>query len=230
MTGSTRMDEVYRRREALHPPGYYSLFQPGHLYLVQRREEIYLRALRRHGFFPLAGRSVLDLGCGSGEGMVRHLLYGSGRADLVGLEIQPRRLAEMRSRFPGLMGVQADAAALPFGTHAFDLVHQATMMTLILDPEVRRRVAAEMLRVLKPSGAILWFDFRYTNPANVDARGIGAAQIRSLFPGCSVELRSLSLLPPLARRLAGVAPTACRVLEWLPPLRTHYLAVIRPRG
>jgi SAM-dependent methyltransferase len=225
-----RMEEVYRRRATLHPAGYYSLARPGQLYLTQRREEALLAALARLGAFPLAGKRVLDLGSGSGDGVIRHVLYGSRAIDVTGVEIQHARLLDMRARCPGLQGVEASAEALPFPDACFDLVHQATMMTLILDSAARHRIAAEMRRVLRPSGAILWFDFRYSNPANRDARGIGVGEIRALFPGCSIRARSVGLLPPLARRLAALGFTWCRLVETVAPLRTHYLAVIRPPG
>jgi len=230
MTDGGRMEEVYRKFEHLHPPGYYSLFDPGHLYLMQRREEALLRAMRQHGLYPLADRQVLNVGCGGGEEMIRQALYGADTRKVVGVEVRMGPLADLRRRFRGVQAVQADATLLPFADASFDLVHQATMMTLILDAEMRARIAAEMRRVCRPSGAILWFDYRYSNPANRDARGIGAAEIRRLFPDCDIRFQALSLAPPLARRLARFSVTLCRVLEWLSPLRTHYLAVIRRRA
>ena len=41
---------------------------------------------------------------------------------------------------------------------------------------MKQKVAAEMLRVVKPQGLILWYDFRYNNPRNSNVRGIGAAE------------------------------------------------------
>jgi SAM-dependent methyltransferase len=221
------MEEVEQRGGFLHPPGYYSMLNPGHLYLMQRREEAWLRALRRHGLHRLAGRRILDIGCGGGEEMTRQVLYGADPRAVVGIEVQWPRLAGLRQRFRGLHAVQADASRLPFPDASFDLVNQATMMTLVLNAEMRTRIAAEMVRVCKPTGAILWFDYRYTNPANPDARGIGAAEIRRLFPGCAISLRSVSLAPPIARRVVRLSVTLCRLLEWCAPLRTHYLAIIR---
>jgi SAM-dependent methyltransferase len=224
------MEEVYRKLERLHPPGYYSLFDPGHLYLMQRREEALLWAIRRHDLQPLADRRVLNVGCGGGEEILRQVLYGADRRRIVGVEVRAQPLVDMRRRFGEVQAVQADASQLPFADASFDIVHQATMMTLVLDAELRTKIAKEMRRVCSPSGAMLWFDYRYSNPANREARGIGAAEIRRLFPGCDIWLQSLSLAPPLARSLARYSVTLCRALEWLSPLRTHYLAVIRRRA
>jgi len=83
-----------------------------------------------------------------------------------------------------------------------------------------------MRRVLEPGGVILWYDFRYDNPRNPHVRGIGAREIRSLFPGCTVRLRRVTLAPPIARRLVPFSWTVAYLVEKLPLLRTHYLGVI----
>ena len=57
---------------------------------------------------------------------------------------------------------------LDFRTDSFDFVFQSTVFTSILDSEVRKEVAGEMLRVLKPGGVILWYDFHVNNPRNPD--------------------------------------------------------------
>ena len=86
-----------------------------------------------------------------------------------------------------------------------------------------------MLRVTKPDGLILWYDFLYDNPKNPDVRGVRKREIQRLFPGCSVGLRKVTLAPPIVRRLAARAWWLCTILEAIPLLRTHYLGVIRKR-
>ena len=81
--------------------------------------------------------------------------------------------------------------------------------------------------MLKPGGVVLWYDFRFNNPRNLEVRGIEAAEIRSLFPECSVDLKKVTLAPPLARRVVPISWTSAELLEKLPFLRTHYLGVIR---
>ena len=93
---------------------------------------------------------------------------------------------------------------------------------------MRRRAAAEMLRVVRPGGVILWYDVRHPNPRNRDLVPIGRREIRAVFPGCEIDFATATLLPPLARRLAPLSPVACRLLEALvPPLRSHLAALIR---
>src|SRR5262249_33206610 len=106
---------------------------------------------------------------------------------------------------------------------------QSTVFTSILDPELKLRVAAEMIRVANPNGCILWYDYHVNNPRNNDVRGVKRREITQLFPGCQIDLRRITLLPPLARCLAPYSYLACYLLEKLPPLCTHYLGVIRKK-
>ena len=230
MSSTRGMSEVYRRRKSLHPPGYYSLFHPGQQYMTQRREAELLRLLSLEGLSTLKGLRILDLGCGGGEWMLRFQLYGSRPQDLVGIEIQSDRAREARARTRVGLVMEADAGRLPFVDGSFDLVHQSMVLTLVLQADRRQRIAREILRVLRPGGAVLWYDFRYSNPRNRDAHGIGRAEIRRLFPGCRMRLRSTTLVPMVARRLAPWTRAGCRLLELFPPARTHYLALIRAPG
>jgi hypothetical protein len=91
---------------------------------------------------------------------------------------------------------------------------------------VRKEVAGEIVRVLRPGGAVLWYDFRVDNPANPNVRGISRSSIRALFPELRYHLRSLTLIPPLARRVVPVSWTLAIVLERLPFLRSHILGVL----
>jgi hypothetical protein len=108
-----------------------------------------------------------------------------------------------------------------------DITAQFTVFTSILNSDVRHAVAREMLRVTKQDGIILWYDFRVNNPWNANVRDVGREQIRCLFPGCSFCFRRLTLVPPFARTLVRLSWPLAFVLESLPFLDTHYLAVIR---
>ena len=57
--------------------------------------------------------------------------------------------------------------------------------------------------------------------------GFEAAEIRSLFPESRVDLRKITLAPPLARRVVPISSISALLLEKLPFVRTHYLGVIR---
>ena len=76
------------------------------------------------------------------------------------------------------------------------------MLSSILDDGVRHAIASEMLRVLRPGGAVLWYDIRVDNPDNPDVRRVARDEIEALFPGCRVALTRATLAPPLTRLLA----------------------------
>jgi hypothetical protein len=54
-------------------------------------------------------------------------------------------------------------------------------------------------------------------------------EVQRLFPGCRIELRRITLAPPLVRLLAPYSWLACYVLGQIPWLCTHYLSAIRKR-
>jgi SAM-dependent methyltransferase len=170
---------------------------------------------------------VLDIGCGGGHALADMAQYGFQTARLFGIDLLPERLKNGKER-NGELGLGcADAQRIPFADARFDFVMQFTMFTSILDGQVKQNIAREMLRVLKPSGAILWYDYRW-NPTNRSARGIGAREIRTLFPQCRFDFRRVTLAPPLARWLAPRSRALCESLQRLALLRTHYLVFIQP--
>ena len=115
---------------------------------------------------------------------------------------------------------------MQIGNAEFDFVVQSTVFTSVLDPKVKMQIAGEMLRVLRPKGSIIWYDFRFNNPRNPDVRGIKAKEVRSLFPGCHAEFLKVTLAPPLARPVARLSRSLHAILSGIAPLRTHYLALV----
>ncbi len=88
-------------------------------------------------------------------------------------------------------------------------------------------MAAEMLRVVRPAGVIIWYDFFMRNPRNPYVQPVTRSDIQRLFPGCSLDLRRMTLAPPLARVLAPHSWGLCSILSRVPLLCTHYLGAIR---
>lgn len=170
---------------------------------------------------------VLEVGCGTGWLLRKFVEYGARPENLWGIDILEHRVAQARSISPNIAFVLGDARVLPFSDATFDLVAQFTLLTSVLDWSMKRQIASEMARVLKPGGLILWYDFRLNNPKNPNVRGIGRKEIARLFPGFSCLLKKVTLFPPLARRLAPYSWLACALLEKLPFLRTHYLGVLK---
>ncbi len=224
-----RITAYYGRRAAAHLERRYSLFNRGHLFLVQGLERELLGALARHGFADLAHRSILDVGCGDGALLRRLVTYGADRARLAGVDLLPERVEAARRLEPGLDLRHADASALPYPDRSFDLVFQMTVLSSILDERMRRAVAAEMARVLEPNGAVVSYDFRVARDRR-NTRAVRARDLARLFPGFRLDVRRITLLPPLARALGKRSWLACALLEALPILRTHELVVLRRPG
>ena len=122
--------------------------------------------------------------------------------------------------------INANGQDLPFKDESFDLALQFTAFSSVLDPEIKRDMAEAMLRVLKPDGGVLWYDFIW-NPTNSQTKGIGLKEIKSLFPGCTFLVSRITLAPPLTRLLLPKYP---RLVEWLSSLiifNSHLLVWIQ---
>ena len=108
---------------------------------------------------PVAGRSVLEIGAGAGQGS-RWVRDHGGHA--IATDISHGMLASGRARdtsgAPVAM-VQADAMALPFGDASFDIVFTAYGALPFLADD--NRVHAEVARVLRDGGR--WV-FSVTHP------------------------------------------------------------------
>jgi ubiquinone/menaquinone biosynthesis C-methylase UbiE/ribosomal protein S18 acetylase RimI-like enzyme len=224
-----RIRAEYTRRAAdPELTGRYLRLNLANLFAIQSRERALARLLRAEGLTSFANLKILDVGCGSGSELLLWLLYGVSPKNLVGIDFLHDRLRVARGRAPHLSFAQADGQHLPYANAVFDVVTQATVFSSILDATLRQRIAVEMMRVLKPDGLILWYDFIF-NPTNPHTRGIGVREIRELFPGCTFRFHRVTLAPPLARVIAPRSWFGGHFLEAFPFLRTHYLVGIRTR-
>lgn len=222
-----RIRAEYKRRGRSLPSDLYGLNRPVNLFFHCQTIRKAIATLVREGSFPLEGRVIADIGCGRGAWLTQFVQWGARPADLCGIDLDEDRVQVARERIASGDLRTGDASRLPWPNATFDLETQFTLFTSVLDMEVKRQIASEMLRVLKPGGLILWYDFRYNNPRNPNVRGIGAKEICSLFPGCVVGLEKVTLAPPIARAVVPLSWVAGLILEKVPLLRTHYLGIIR---
>ena len=229
MSETERIARAYR--ELREHSGRWDSRNPGNQAIVAERRRLTLRCLEDEGFLPLGERDVLEVGSGTGGELAWLRKLGASTSRLVGVDLLPDRVAEAKRSFPELEFRIGNAEQLTFPDASFDLVLAITVFSSIFDTGMARRVAGEIVRVMRPGGGLLWYDFRYNSPANRNVRGVGAARVRELFPTLTGRLTSLTLLPPLARRLGPVVRVGYPVLSSLPPLRSHLLGVLRkPRG
>lgn len=207
-----------------------SFFDRGYLLTIQMRERAVLRALELRGFADLRRARILEVGTGAGNWLRDLVRWGADPANLFGVEIDPARAALARRLCPGAVTIECgDARALAHPDRSFDIVLQSTLFSSVLNPADRRRIAAEMLRVLRPSGMLLWYDLRVNNPRNPRISKVTGREIRRLFPGCAVALRRITLAPPIARRLARGNWLLSVFLSGIAPATTHLLGVIQAR-
>lgn len=110
------------------------------------------------GAMNLAGRDVLEIGCGRGGG-TSYIARYHGPRTVTGLDLDPGAVAFCRRnhRMPGLRFRRGDSESLPFAADSFDAVvnvessHCYGSMSSFL---------SEVRRVLRPGGLFLFADFR----------------------------------------------------------------------
>jgi SAM-dependent methyltransferase len=222
-----RIRAEYERRSREIPKNFYSWERMPNYFLDTQLVRASIAELAKEKMFPLEGRRVCDIGCGSGRWLLEFAQWEA--SDLSGIDLDEARLARLKERLPSADVHAGDARNMPWANDSFDLVSCHTVFSSILNEGVRKQVAAEMARIAKPDGVILWFDFRVNNPKNPGVRGVKADEIRALFPDCDVRLKPVTLAPPIARLVVPISWIAATALEKLPFLRTHYLGIIRKR-
>jgi ubiquinone/menaquinone biosynthesis C-methylase UbiE len=165
------------------------------------------------GAVPLAGRDVLEVGCGRGGGASFVARYHGPRR-LVAVDVAPRAVELCRARHavPALSFEVGDAERLPFAAAAFDAVLN------VESSHCYGRIGdffREARRVLRPGGAFLYADFRPRE--EVDAwraalvgAGFRLEAERELTPGVVAALdaddeRKRSIIASVVDRpLAGI--------------------------
>lgn len=98
------------------------------------------------------GSRLLELGCGYGRILSDLSRYRYSR--LTGVDFSPSMLRRARVAGPAADLAAASAGTLPFRDGVFDAVLAVALFTCIPDLEDQRRVAAEILRVLRPGGIL----------------------------------------------------------------------------
>lgn len=207
----------------------YSAFNRANLFAVQSRQRAVVSALRRRGLTDLSPLRILEMGCGAGGVLREYHCLGAKAVNLFGIDLLPDRLKAAHRSLPEAGLANANGQFLPFPAASFDLVLQYTAISSILDMNLRREICAEMLRVTRPGGPILSYDF-WVNPTNRQTLGLRPSEIRISFPGCVIHLYKITLAPPIARLLVPHSWTLALLLENLKIFNTHYLALIIPPG
>jgi ubiquinone/menaquinone biosynthesis C-methylase UbiE len=222
-----RILEVYDGYRAIAERKW-SAGNPGNVAMLAERNAQVTRMLSAAALLPIAGRRILDIGCGSGE-LLRFMgSLGAHETDLFGVDLLPERIVAARTLLPGATLTAGNAEQLGFPAASFDLVTLFTVFSSILNGRMSTNLAREICRVLRPGGHVLIYDFRVPSIANRNTRAVSRAYLRELFPGAAVSVSSLTVVPPLARRFGPLTRVIYPACARLPFLRTHNLVLLRP--
>jgi demethylmenaquinone methyltransferase/2-methoxy-6-polyprenyl-1,4-benzoquinol methylase len=99
--------------------------------------------------------AVLDLCCGSGQ-TTRFLVDYSRQ--VTGLDASPLSIKRAEQNVPAAKFVEGWAEDMPLPDNSFDIVHTSVAMHE-MEPDQRRQIFQEVLRVLKPGGTFTMVDF-----------------------------------------------------------------------
>lgn len=222
-----RIRDAYARRRVSVPAGRYSSNDASSVLAGKELERRILRMLAVKNSAPLSSRRILDLGCGEGHWLRRFEQWGAAPENLAGIDLLPERIAAARERSAPRVHLQCgDASRMAFAHGTFDTLLTFVVFSSILDRTFRQTLANEMLRVLRPGGFILWYDFHVNNPWNPDVSGVSKKEIREYFSGCRVRFERITLAPPLGRMVAR-SPRLYALLSATKFLCTHYLGWIQ---
>ncbi|HEU4363165.1 MAG TPA: class I SAM-dependent methyltransferase [Mycobacterium sp.] len=175
--------------------------------------QLYCRTATQAG--ELAGKRVLEVGCGHGGG-ASYLMRALGPACYVGLDLNPAGIEFCRRRhqIPGMEFVQGNAEKLPFPPASFDAMLNVESSHCY--PHFHRFLG-EVARVLVPGGVFLYADVRrrvecaWWEAALASAPGLRVVSWREINDDVlrGIELNSAqmgavmdSLVPGFLRRIA----------------------------
>ena len=225
-TEARRIRSEYQRRERELAVDLYAPWQPGEIFMVAERERIAAIMLKKIEKFPVAGDRCLELGYGKLGWLGRMVSWGLREPDLHGIELDQDRALVAKAALPNAILKVGNAVQLPWQDGHFRFVVASTLFSSILDKQVRMLIAKEMDRVLMSGGVVLWYDAAVDNPQNSHLRGIKRVELAKLFPKYEFHTRSVTLAPPLSRRVAEFSWTFATILGAMPLFRTHLLGTL----
>ena len=168
--------------------------------------------------------TVIDLGCGDGE---LASVGGPLAGRWIGVDLRNDAVIAARAAYPAAEFIEASADAVPLEDASVDVVVARVLFSSLPSRQLERAVAAEIGRLLRPGGWLVWLDIRYSNPTNRAVHGLPEGVISDLFGGWERVLTTIGLLPPIARRLGPLTAIAYPLLAALPPLRSHVVGRLR---
>lgn len=223
-----RIRDVYAKRDASGKRHLYGWNQADELLSQYLLRAAVAEALTKAGIDNFAELDCLDVGCGAGAWLRSLMEWGAEPSRLHGVDLLADRIEQARAISPHIDFSVSPGWPLPFGDFSMDIVSAYTVFSSILDPNARAALAGEMMRIVRPSGLILIYDFRARSLRNCDTVGVGLNEIKRLFHGMQANYKMVSMVPPLQRQLVKWSPALAHFMEMLLPfMRTHALCVLK---
>ena len=158
----------------------------------------------------LAGKDVLEVGCGRGGG-ASHVHRTFSPRSLVGVDLSPRGVAACSAKYNDQQGLSfqvGDATQLPFGDGRYDAVINVESSHCYPS---RAKFFAEVRRVLKPGGHFLFTDVFWPHLDDVKVTEVEAMLHTS---GLTVlQTEDISQNVARARRMLASDPNFERTLD-----------------
>jgi ubiquinone/menaquinone biosynthesis C-methylase UbiE len=169
---------------------------------------------------------ILDVGCGTGANLRFLVECGAAASRVHGIDVIAERVAVSQEKNPSIDVRVAGATNLPFEDASVDLATQFVAFSSM--PEGRRTAADEITRVVRPGGALLWYDVVRPAPGRIPD-GIPVDAVQRLFPQFDLVMTRMvhsRLTSRLARRTLLL-----EVSERMPfPARTNVMALLQRSG
>lgn len=146
--------------------------------------------------------TILDFGCGDAF-LTNYIQKSFQNAHVVGFDVDLAQLKKNEEEYPEISFIHSLNDTLPLEDSSVDILYSVNVFHHIVYQE-RDRYARELLRVLKPSGALVIFE---TNPYNWWARKIfheehpknmamiNVSLLRSHFDDAHYTVKSFYLYP-----------------------------------
>jgi SAM-dependent methyltransferase len=224
MNDQQRIRDTYRGYETTGRQHLWDVRNRGFARILRDRDAALQALLARS--LPGGAARLLDLGCGDGS-LIGTVMRRWPDVVATGVDLLADRIDEARRSVPDATFIVASADALPLDPDTFNVVTAITLFSSIPSADMERSAAAEIGRVLRPGGWLVWYDLRYDNPSNPHVHGLSPRRLGELFPGWRQEVHSITVAPPVARRLGPLTPVAYPGLHAIPPLRSHLVGRLR---
>lgn len=155
----------------------------------------------KYGYKVMSQVSVLDIGCGDGRFLRQLIDWGAEPERLAGVDINKDIIAlAQKLSAPGINYEVAHADQLPYEDKSFDIILMIGVMQHIMEKSLRRRIADELLRVLKDDGILICYNINENAETKFQhkqlresTKGITEKELKKIFVSCNVDHENILL-------------------------------------